>query len=112
MRLLKHHAAFSWNGLKQRKHFSTELHLLVLLKYIGSKDNACTSITVKEGLGIGKGSVRVYLLRAVEAVLSLFKDIILIIIQQIEKVIIIDSYTHRQKQFTDRSAERELFMDT
>jgi hypothetical protein len=56
--------------------------------------------------------VRVYLLRAVEAVLSLFKDIILIIIQQIEKVIIIDSYTHRQKQFTDRSAERELFMDT
>jgi hypothetical protein len=74
VRLLKHHAAFSWNGLKQRKHFSTELHLLVLLKYIGSKDNACTSITVKEGLGIGKGSVRVYLLRAVEAVLSLFKD--------------------------------------
>ena len=72
--LLRHHVAFRRNGLKQRKHYSTELHLLVLLKYMGSEGNACTALAVKEGLGIGKGSVRNYLLRAVEAVLSLFKD--------------------------------------
>jgi hypothetical protein len=39
-----------------------------------SEDNACPAIAVKEGLGIGKASVRNYLLRAVEAVSSLFKD--------------------------------------
>jgi hypothetical protein len=72
--LPKHHVAVCWNGLKQRKHYSTELHLLVLLKYIGSKGNACTTINVKEGHSFGKGSVRSYLLRAVEAVLSLFKE--------------------------------------
>ncbi len=74
MHLPKHHVAVCWNGLKQRKHYSTELHLLVLLKYIGSKGNACTTINVKEGHSFGKGSVRSYLLRAVEAVLSLFKE--------------------------------------
>jgi hypothetical protein len=31
-----------------------------------SEGNACTALGVKEGLGIGKGSVRNYLLRAVE----------------------------------------------
>jgi hypothetical protein len=46
-----------------------ELHLLVLLKCMGSEGNACTAIAVKEGLGLGKGSVRNYLLRAVNAVL-------------------------------------------
>ncbi len=74
MQLLKDHVAFHQNGLKQRKHYITELHLLVLLKYMGSNSNACTAIAVKEVLGIGKGSVRNYLVRAVEAVLSLFKD--------------------------------------
>ncbi len=74
MRLLKHHVDFHQNRLIQRKHCSTELHLLVLLKYIGSMGNACTAITVKEGLSIRKGSVRNYLLKAVEAVISLFKD--------------------------------------
>ena len=59
--LLRHHVAFRRNGLKQRKHYSTELHLLVLLKYMGSEGNACTALAVKEGLGIGKGSVRNYL---------------------------------------------------
>jgi hypothetical protein len=41
---------------------------------MGSKGNECTAIAVKEGLSIRKCSVRNYLLRAVEAVLSLFKD--------------------------------------
>jgi hypothetical protein len=49
------------------------LHLLVLLKYMGSKGNECTAIAVKERQGIGKGSVRNYLFRAVDAVLLLFK---------------------------------------
>jgi hypothetical protein len=74
VQLLKHHVAFHHNGLKQRKHYSIELHLLVLLKYKGSGGNTCTALAVKEGLGIGKGSARNYCLRAVEAVLSLFKD--------------------------------------
>jgi hypothetical protein len=63
VQLLKHIAAFCWNDLKQRKHYSSGFHLLVLLKYMSL-----------EGLGIGKGSVRNYLLRAVGAVLLLFKD--------------------------------------
>jgi hypothetical protein len=41
---------------------------------MGSKGNACKALAVKEALGAGKGSVRNYLLRAVDAVLSLFKD--------------------------------------
>ncbi len=74
VQLLKYHAAFHQNGLRQKKCYSTELHLLVLLKYMDSKGNACTAIAVKEGLGLRKGSVRNYLLRAVNAVSSLFKD--------------------------------------
>jgi hypothetical protein len=46
VQLLKHHAAFRQNGLKQWKHYSTELHLLVLLKYVGSEGNACTALAV------------------------------------------------------------------
>jgi hypothetical protein len=74
VQLLRHHVSFRHHGLKQRKHYSTELHLLVLWKYKGSEGNACTALAVKEGLGIRKGSVRNYVLRAVEAVLLLFKD--------------------------------------
>jgi hypothetical protein len=74
VQLLKHHVAFHRNGLRQRKHYKMELHLLVLLKYMGSEGNACTAIAVKEGLGLGRGSVRNYLLRAVKEVLSLFRD--------------------------------------
>jgi hypothetical protein len=74
VQLFEHHVALYWNGLRQRKHYSIELHLLVLLKYMGSESNACTAIAVKEELSIGEGSVRIYLFRAVKAVLSLFKD--------------------------------------
>ena len=72
--VLKNHRAFQKRGLKQRKHFSSVLHLLVLLKYMGSEGNAASLLTVKQGLGIGKGSVKNYLERAVDAVLSLFND--------------------------------------
>jgi hypothetical protein len=72
--LLKHHAAFSKCGLKQRKHFSVELHLLVMLKYFGSEGNAASPLMVKQGLGIAKGSVLNYLRRGVDAILSLFPD--------------------------------------
>ncbi len=74
VKLLRRHVAFHHNGLKQRKHYSTELHLLVLLKFMGSEGDACTALAVKEGLRIEKGSVRTYLLRVVESVLLLFKD--------------------------------------
>jgi hypothetical protein len=70
--LLKSHPAFGKHGKKQRKHFSVELHLLVLLKYMGAEGNGCSAINLKHGLGIGKGSVTNYLRRAVDAVLSLF----------------------------------------
>ncbi len=55
-------------------HFSVELHLLVLLKFLGSEGNAASALSVKQGLGIGKGSVLNYIRRAVDAVLSLFVD--------------------------------------
>jgi hypothetical protein len=72
--LLKNHPAFGVHGKNQRKHFSAELHLLVLLKYMGAEGNACSAINVKHGRGIGKGSVTNYLRRAVDAVLSLFSQ--------------------------------------
>ena len=71
---MKDHPAFSSLGKKQRKYFSLELHLLVLLKYLGSEGNSCSALYLKQGLGIGKGSVMNYLMRAVDAVLSLFHD--------------------------------------
>ena len=74
VRLLKNHPAFTTNGKKQRKHFSAELHLLVLLKYMGAQGNACSALYVKNGLSIGKGSVVNYIRRAMDAVLSLFPD--------------------------------------
>jgi hypothetical protein len=49
-RLFKHHAAFSKRGLKQRKHFSIKLHLLVVLKYFGSEGNAAVALSVQQGL--------------------------------------------------------------
>ncbi len=55
-RILKDCPSFQCRDLKQRKHFSHKLHLLVTLKYFGSKGNACSAINVKDGLGIGKGS--------------------------------------------------------
>jgi hypothetical protein len=70
--VLKNHHAFHKRGLKQRKHFRSELHLLVLLKFMGSEGNAASFLNVKQGVGIGKGSVKNYLERAVDAVLSLF----------------------------------------
>jgi hypothetical protein len=78
VRLLKDHPAFgthgSTHGKKQRKHFNAELHLLVLLKYLGSEGNSCSALYLKQGLNIGKGSVMNYLRRAVDVVLSLFHD--------------------------------------
>ena len=76
MKCFKGHFSFARNGLKQRKHFSAELHLLVLLKFLGLEGNAATAIHVKQGLGLGKGSIRNYILRAVDAVLSLFSQIV------------------------------------
>jgi hypothetical protein len=78
VRLLKHHAAFSKHGLKQRKHFSVELHLLVVWKYFGSKGNAGSTLSVKQGLGIAKGSVMNYLRRGVDAILFLFPDTVIL----------------------------------
>jgi len=48
----------------------------VLLKYVGSEGNSSSALYLKQGLEIGKGSVRNYLRRAVDAVLSLFHDIV------------------------------------
>jgi len=39
VQILRNHPAFGKNGKKQRKHFSAELHLLVLLKYMGAEGN-------------------------------------------------------------------------
>jgi hypothetical protein len=47
---------------------------LLLLKYLGSEGNSCSALYLKQGLGIGKGSVMNYLRRSVDAVLSLFHD--------------------------------------
>jgi len=74
MQFFKAHRSFAKNGLKQRKHFSVELHLLVLLKFLGSEGNAASAIVVKHGLGLGKGSVQNYIRRATDAVLSVFSD--------------------------------------
>jgi hypothetical protein len=67
MQFFKKHHSFARNGLKQRKHFSPELHLLVPLKSLGSEDNAASAIIVKQGLGLGKGSVLNYVRRATDA---------------------------------------------
>jgi len=72
--MLKNYPAFGTLGKKQRKHFSAELHLLVLLKYMGAEGNGCSAIYLKHGLGTGKGTVTNYLRRAVDAVLSLFSE--------------------------------------
>jgi len=71
---LRDQRVFSRNGLRQCKHYSIELHMLVLLKYLGSEGYSSSSIAVKEGLGIGKGSVRNYLLRAIKGIMSLFNQ--------------------------------------
>jgi hypothetical protein len=60
--------------MKQRKHFSVELHLLVVLKFFGCEGNHASALSVKQGLGIAKGSVLNYLRRGVDAILSLFPD--------------------------------------
>ncbi len=71
-RIIKGHPVFNNNdSVKQRKHYSHKLHLLVTLKYFGSQGNACSAINVKDGLGIGKGSVANYVNRTVAAILSL-----------------------------------------
>lgn len=59
---------------KQRKHFSAELHLLVLLKYMHAEGNGCSAIHLKHGLGTGKDTVTNSLRRAVDAVLLLFSE--------------------------------------
>lgn len=38
--LLKGHHSFGRNGVKQRRHFRTELHLLALLKLLGAEGKA------------------------------------------------------------------------
>jgi hypothetical protein len=68
-RLFKDHPSFS-TTIKQRRHFSHKLHLLVAFKYFGSQGNAASAFHVKDGLDLGKGSVLNYLDRAVAAILS------------------------------------------
>jgi hypothetical protein len=69
MQFFKAHRSFAKNGLKQRKHFSPELHLLVLLKLLGSDGNTASAIVAKHGLR-GKGSVPNYIRRATDASLA------------------------------------------
>jgi hypothetical protein len=71
-RLLKNCPSFS-SDVKQRKHLSHKLHLLVTLKYFGSEGNASSFSHVKDGLGIGNGSVLNYIERTVTALLTLQK---------------------------------------
>jgi hypothetical protein len=70
-RILKDCPPFQSHDLKQHKHFSPKLHLLVTMKYFDSKGNACSAINVKDALGIGKGSVLNYVDHAVAAILLL-----------------------------------------
>ncbi len=49
----------------------------MFLKLLGSKGNAASAIVVKQGLGLGKGSVLNYIRRATYAVLSFFSDTVL-----------------------------------
>jgi len=66
LRLLKFLYVFQHNGLKQQKHYCAELN-----QYMGSEGNACSAVmAIKEGLSIGKGWVRNYLLRLLLAVSS------------------------------------------
>jgi len=44
------------------------------LKFFGCEGNHASALSVKQGLGIGKGSVLNYLRRGVEAILSIFPD--------------------------------------
>jgi hypothetical protein len=71
-RLLKNYPSFS-SDVKQWKHLSHKLHLLVTLKYFGSEGNASSISHVKDGLGIGKGSVLNYVERTVTALLTFQK---------------------------------------
>jgi hypothetical protein len=43
---------------------------------MGLEGNAASALNVKQGVGIGKGSIKTYLARAVDAVLSLFNNTI------------------------------------
>jgi hypothetical protein len=74
VKLLKKNPSFAQNGKKQSKHFSTELHPIVLLKYMGTEGNGSSAINVKQGFGIAKGTILNYLRRSVDAVLSLFSE--------------------------------------
>jgi len=71
-RLLKNCPLFS-SDEKQRKHLSHKLHLLVTLKYFGSEGNASSFSRIKDGLGIGKGSVLNYIECTVNALLTFQK---------------------------------------
>jgi hypothetical protein len=71
-RIIKGHPVFNSNNpIKKKKHYSHKLHLLVTLKYFGSQGNACSAISVKDSLGIGKGTVANYVNCTVAAILSL-----------------------------------------
>jgi hypothetical protein len=76
VQLLKNHPAFERQGKRQRKQFSVELHLFVLLKYMGAEGNGFSATNLNHGLGIGKGSVTNYLRRAVDTLLSLFSEMV------------------------------------
>jgi len=54
--------------------YTPDLHLLVTLKYLGSEGNGATAMKLKEGLGISKGSIHAYVIRTVEAILSLREE--------------------------------------
>jgi predicted DNA-binding protein YlxM (UPF0122 family) len=69
VRLPKNCPSFS-SDVKQWKPLSHKLHLLVTLKYLGSEGNASSFSRVKDGLGIGKGSVLNCIEHTVNALLT------------------------------------------
>ncbi|OWZ17973.1 hypothetical protein PHMEG_0008002 [Phytophthora megakarya] len=70
VRLVQDDPAFKSLGGKPFRG-GAELHLMVLLKYLGAYGNGNTAPAIGKLLGIGKGSVFNYLQRAVVAVLRL-----------------------------------------
>jgi hypothetical protein len=52
------------------------VHVLTLLKFLGSYGNAATFTSTGSSLGIGYGSVANYIERAMNAVLSLKEEVI------------------------------------
>ena len=53
-----------------------ELHVVVAMRYFGSMGSAASRLNIKNGLGIGKGTVDLYLERTVTALLAIEPDVL------------------------------------